>query len=176
MNQGNIINFGVRLKEARQRKGFTQSDVAKLLEFKDHSAISRHENNQAEPDYTVLLAYSKLYDVSLDYLFGLEHKFNNNGTYEKGTFGKNLQTLRRSLDLKQEEMAEKIHIDKNTYSMYEQEIKEPDYVTLVKIADYFKVTVDELLGRNFNSTNYNNEHKKEKVKELLNKLVDTIFI
>lgn len=58
-----------------------------------------------------------------------------------------LKELRKTTTLTQSEFAKKIDVARTTYAMYEQGNREPDYETLRKIADYFGVTTDYLLGR-----------------------------
>ncbi len=47
----------------------------------------------------------------------------------------------------QEELSIKLDISRASLSHYEKNRREPDYDTLVKIANYFKVSIDYLLGR-----------------------------
>lgn len=61
--------------------------------------------------------------------------------------GKELKELRKSESLTQAQLAEKINIGRVNYTRYETDAVRPDYETLVKIADYYDVTVDEILGR-----------------------------
>lgn len=58
-----------------------------------------------------------------------------------------LKSLRNRKKLTQSELAKIIGVARTTYAMYEQGQREPDYETLIKIADYFDVTTDQLLGR-----------------------------
>lgn len=60
---------------------------------------------------------------------------------------KRLESLRRSRKLTQKQIAEKLGIARTTYSGYENKSREPDHETLQKIADYYEVTTDYLLGR-----------------------------
>jgi HTH-type transcriptional regulator, competence development regulator len=55
--------------------------------------------------------------------------------------------LRKAKKLRQEDIAKILGIARTTYAMYEQGNREPDFDTLNKIADYFEVSVDHLLGR-----------------------------
>ena len=55
--------------------------------------------------------------------------------------------LRDGKDLKQKELAEILGISRSTLASYEQGRREPDFDTLQKIADYFNVSTDYLLGR-----------------------------
>jgi HTH-type transcriptional regulator, competence development regulator len=55
--------------------------------------------------------------------------------------------LRKAKKLRQEDIAKILGIGRTTYAMYEQGNREPDFDTLNKIADYFEVSIDHLLGR-----------------------------
>lgn len=67
---------------------------------------------------------------------------------------KNLKVLREQLQLNKKQMAEKLNIDERTYLNYENNKSEPKIETLIEIANYFNVSLDELCGRNFNTNNY----------------------
>ena len=55
--------------------------------------------------------------------------------------------LRFDRDLSQKEIAEYLGITRSSYGMYENGVREPNISTLIKIADYFNVSLDYLLGR-----------------------------
>ncbi|WP_042402960.1 helix-turn-helix domain-containing protein [Geomicrobium sp. JCM 19037] len=57
-----------------------------------------------------------------------------------------LSKLRTELKVSQTELSKRLGIPRTTYSGYENGSREPDYETLKKIADYFDVTTDFLLG------------------------------
>ena len=61
-------------------------------------------------------------------------------------FGTRLHTLRKERKLRQEDMANQLGIARTTYAMYEQGNREPDYNTLIKLAAFFEVSIDYLLG------------------------------
>jgi len=63
------------------------------------------------------------------------------------TFSDRLKELRKEKNLTQEELAKILGISRSTIAGYETERKEPDYETLKKIADFFNVSTDYLLGR-----------------------------
>lgn len=64
-----------------------------------------------------------------------------------GNFQNIFKQLRISSGLTQVEMAQKIGISRSTIGMYETGAREPDFETLEKIADFFNVDTDYLLGR-----------------------------
>lgn len=57
-----------------------------------------------------------------------------------------LQELRRKNDLTQQQAADIFGIKVTTYQKYERDIISPSYTVLRKMADYFGVTTDYLLG------------------------------
>ena len=59
----------------------------------------------------------------------------------------NIRALREDSDLRQRELAEVLHVSQNTYSQYENGVIEWTAPHLVKLADFYHVSVDYLLGR-----------------------------
>jgi transcriptional regulator with XRE-family HTH domain len=60
-------------------------------------------------------------------------------------FRTRLRELRKSKKLLQKDLADILDIDRNVYRLYEHGI-EANFKDLIKICDYFKVTIDYLLG------------------------------
>lgn len=58
-----------------------------------------------------------------------------------------LKALRVSSGFTQEEIADKLGMKQRTYSNYETGVREPNALVLMRIADYYNVTVDYILGR-----------------------------
>ena len=62
-----------------------------------------------------------------------------------------LKELRVSENLSQNEIAKQIGLKQFTYSNYETGVTEPKIQTLIDLADYYGVSLDYLVGRNFNN-------------------------
>ena len=62
-------------------------------------------------------------------------------------FGKRLRQLRKEKGLTQAELAKLLSIGESTVSFYESGKRQPDYETLIRLAEVFYVSVDYLLGR-----------------------------
>lgn len=58
-----------------------------------------------------------------------------------------LQALRKQKGLTQGEISEILGVKLSTYQKYERDVIFPSYDTLLKIADFYGVTTDYLLGR-----------------------------
>ena len=61
--------LGIRLRELRNEKEITQSELGKILNLSQRS-ISQYELGIRFPDEVVLNLIADFFDVSLDYLFG----------------------------------------------------------------------------------------------------------
>ena len=60
---------------------------------------------------------------------------------------KNLKMLMKEQDLKQQALAEEIGISQSAISSWLSGKKEPSIESLWKLADFFDVSIDELVGR-----------------------------
>ena len=58
----------------------------------------------------------------------------------------NLRTIRLLAKKTQLEVAKALNVTQVTYSNYEQGKTEPDNETLIKLAEYFNTTIDNILG------------------------------
>lgn len=61
--------------------------------------------------------------------------------------GDRLRELREEKGMKQEELAKVINVERQSISNYENDKSCPSLENLVRLADYFRVTTDYLLGR-----------------------------
>ena len=66
-----------RLRELRSEKGFTMQEVAKKLDIKNRSNISDIEHARSGLGIDSALKFSNLYNVSLDYIYGLTNNKDN---------------------------------------------------------------------------------------------------
>ena len=61
-----------------------------------------------------------------------------------------LKQLRKEKGVSQLKLAMDLNMNQNSISRYENEVREADYATLIKFADYFNVSIDYLLERTDN--------------------------
>ena len=57
-----------------------------------------------------------------------------------------LKDLREDSDIKQKHLAEYLHIKQNTYSQYENGQRQIPIPLLIKLAKYYNVSTDYILG------------------------------
>ncbi|MGX7077439.1 helix-turn-helix domain-containing protein [Globicatella sanguinis] len=67
------------------------------------------------------------------------------------SLGARMKQLRTERMMKQSELAEVLGMTVATISAYENETRTPDINTTAKIANYFNVTIDNLIGRKVES-------------------------
>lgn len=61
--------------------------------------------------------------------------------------GERLTELRNARNLTQIEVAEMLHMSRSTYAQYEVNRRIPEYNTLEKLADFYEVSLDYIVGR-----------------------------
>lgn len=72
-----------------------------------------------------------------------------------------LKELRKEKSLNQEDLSKFLNIAKSTYCGYELGTSEPNMETLIKLADFYNVTLDYLVGRQYNNDiGYLNEQER----------------
>lgn len=64
---------------------------------------------------------------------------------------KRLKELREDNDITQRQVAEYLNIKQNTYSQYETGKRDISVTLLSKLADYYGVSIDYIVGRTDNS-------------------------
>ena len=73
----NISLSSERLKELRLKHGYTMQDIAKKIDLKSHGTYSDIEHGKNILTSINALKLAKLYNVSLDYIYGLSNNEDN---------------------------------------------------------------------------------------------------
>ena len=64
-----------------------------------------------------------------------------------------LREIRKSRNISQLKLAVDLNMNQNSISRYENMERQADYEALIRFADYFNVSIDYLLGRDFKEQN-----------------------
>ncbi len=67
-----MVDFGNNLKTLRTKNDMTQAQLAQKLGL-TKSVISAYETGLRLPSYDILINVARIYNVSTDYLLGVEH-------------------------------------------------------------------------------------------------------
>lgn len=70
-----IYDFGIRLKELREKRRLSQAEVARRIHI-DKNTISRYERNIRNPQFDILVKLAVFYNSSLDYILGIADRTN----------------------------------------------------------------------------------------------------
>lgn len=68
-----MVDFGNTLKTLRLKEKYTQAQLAQKLGL-TKSVISAYETGLRLPSYDILINIAKIFNVSTDYLLGIENK------------------------------------------------------------------------------------------------------
>lgn len=88
----------------------------------------------------------------------------------------NLKKLRTISKKTQDDIASYLGVTRQAYGNYENGVREPELDAVIKLADYYGVTLDELVGRENVNTSNNisklvlRDEIEASVKELVNEL------
>ncbi|MGB8454833.1 MAG: helix-turn-helix transcriptional regulator [Anaerocolumna sp.] len=69
------------------------------------------------------------------------------------SFGSNLEKLRKEHKISQSKLGNALGITQQMISSYEKDISSPNIETLIKIADFFEISIDRLVGHITKSEN-----------------------
>ena len=86
-----------------------------------------------------------------------------------------IRDVREDMDLRQIDVAKATGIDQKTLSNYETGRTNPDSYALIKLADFFGVTIDYLVGRS-NNNFFHKEEIKKKIDDMQKDLNDLKMI
>lgn len=86
------------------------------------------------------------------------------------SLGEILRSLIEQQGITQKELAKKLSITPSALGNYVQNTREPDYHTLIKIADYFHVSTDYLLG--YSASEQKLSHEEEILLHIFRSLTD----
>ena len=79
----------------------------------------------------------------------LVHKLTKEKTGDSMQVGLNIKIKRIGRGYTQEEIADAIGVARSTYTRYESDKRLPDIYKLCALADYFDVSLDDLVGRDW---------------------------
>lgn len=132
--------------EQRKLHKYSQQQLANML-FVNQTAVSQWDRGVTIPSPPTLLKLSEIYGVSTDYLLGKETKKEPTPETGEGDFMIGLKRLREERGIDQKVLAIDLNVSQPTISDWENGRKTPSVENLVRLADYFSVPLDYLLGR-----------------------------
>ena len=138
-----------QLKELRNKNSLTQQDLANILKIK-RGVYSLYETEYVIMPVKHLLTVCEYFNISLDYIFGFSKKMNykdNKQNVEKELSGLRLKELRKSLNLTQEKLAQKLNVARSIIGEYEKGNVLISTHALYTLCKKHNVSADYLLGK-----------------------------
>ena len=83
-----------------------------------------------------------------------------------------MKLLREQHNLSQTDLAKILNISRQSYNFYENEKRDPDTTMLIRIADFFNVSLDYLLGRTNDPSPITQEKTSSYQEEVLRDIED----
>lgn len=139
----------VNLKEIREYEGFTQEDVAKILNVK-RSTYAGWESGKDPIPLQKLNILANYYHTSLDYLIGkspTKEEIKRVQEIDKSIIAKNIKNLRKEKNLTQEELADKITTSQSNIHKYENEKSLITTYYALEFCKQYEYSLDTLVGR-----------------------------
>lgn len=90
------MSFSNKAKELREMSGLSQMRLSEKIGI-SAAAIGFLENHDNEPKGSTVVAYAKFFDVSADYLLGLEDDFGARTSPAAATMGESLTKAEKEL-------------------------------------------------------------------------------
>ncbi len=137
------------LKYCRENEELTQKELGFIFGVHE-TTVSGWETGKDIIPLNKLVKFCSNYGYSLDFVLGLTR---NNTSYskinklDKTRIGKNLKTLRKNLNLSQQDIADECSISQTTYSNYELGNYLITTLSLYTICKKHNISADLLIGR-----------------------------
>ena len=137
----------LRIKELRVKNNLTQSDMANILGTGRSSYAMWESNNNIIP-LKRLIILADYFHVNLDYLFGFTNEIKMvSRDYDINLCALRLKEFRKGNKLTQNKIANILHIDQPTWSIYENGKSLIGTPFLYDICKKYNLSADYLLGK-----------------------------
>lgn len=138
----------LRIKDLRDDFDYTQEYISNKIKI-NRRTYAGYENQTNDIPIDILVKLAVVYDVSLHYLCGLTNDKSTKVSLDGYSYEKllaNILHLRESNNLTQEQLSNIIHCSSNTVSQYENGRRKIPLEILIKLSQYYKLTIDEIIN------------------------------
>ena len=138
MAGGDNLYLAQNLKYLREQKGMNQNEMADVLGI-SQSAIGNWEQNHRKPDIEMIIRLAEYFGVTLDDLVLRDLK------PPIPKYAENMLYLRQKQNMSQEDIGHLLGVTQRCVSKYEKGAGAVDIEKLMKLADFFGVTLEQLV-------------------------------
>ena len=143
------LKFGERIRAVRKSVGKNQKEFSALLDI-PQSTLSAYETDAMQPAIFNLVKIAKTFNVSMDWLCGLE-KTQESNSLDGKSIGLRIRALRIERGLTQTDFAKSLGKALRAVQKYESGEIELTIATINEIAQKFGVSAAFLLGSEVNA-------------------------
>lgn len=141
--------LGKQLKMLRELKSKNQQEVCEALNI-EQSTLANYENNRRVPKIDILIKLAEYYNVSTDFLLGIEKSGDNDYSdfqlfEETFDFKDRIHSVMQEQDMSEEDFMKLTGFSKDEKDAYLYGNKRPSIEDLIRIAGVLKVSTDYLL-------------------------------
>lgn len=141
--------LGKQLKMLRELKSKNQQEVCEALNI-EQSTLANYENNRRVPKIDILIKLAEYYNVSTDFLLGIEKSGGNDYSdfqlfEETFDFKDRIHSVMQEQDMSEEDFMKLTGFSKDEKDAYLYGNKRPSIEDLIRIAGVLKVSTDYLL-------------------------------
>lgn len=140
--------IGHKLKYLRENIYKEQYYIAKIVGI-ERNTYTRYENETRTPSIEILCKLSKFYNVSLDYILGLNSQKTPYGKirkYNEQKFINNIKLIRIKLNYTQQNIANLFSCHRITVARYENGTYKIPIDYLIKLSTLSKIPTDFIVG------------------------------
>ncbi|MFS7399002.1 helix-turn-helix domain-containing protein [Carnobacterium maltaromaticum] len=150
--------LGERIKFLREGKNLTQTELAEILGMKTYTTVSKWESNDNFPKGKDLKKLAETFNVSSDYLLGLE------STTEKNDINYIYNQLEIARQKKVDLFAEK--------QLEEQQTKNKKFSSLEEYRKKVPDAIDTLAAHSADRTRKYTDEEIENIKDILDSMIE----
>lgn len=138
------MKFHEILKFLCEDRGLTLKELSKESKIALPTLYALFERNRL-PSFQVCVKLCNFFDCSIDFVLGLSQDYKKNVVYCTDNFVKNYGKILKNKNLSHHKVCKDTKLDESRYFDW-QKGKLPYLSTLITLANYFKISVDELIG------------------------------
>ncbi len=143
----NIIMIKLRLKDLIEEHNISAEILAQSLELSGNSLIYEWIRQDIFPNYSSILKLVDYFHCSIEYLIGRTEEYGEAKFKQCPPFDEQLKMVMKQNNKTQYRMIKDGIANSAHFNKWFVKKAQPKLETLIKLADYFIISVDELVGR-----------------------------
>ena len=141
------MEFKKVFNDLLDENNLSAKQLGKLIDI-NHNSVYLYDKNKY-PDIANAVKIANYFNCSLNYLFGLDFDSNSysyKSTYNIKEFINRYQYLLKKFNVSNHKVSIQAKTNESSYWLWRKG-SEPKIETLIKLAQYFNVSIDYLIGR-----------------------------